>query len=721
MDNYKTNRWKVIIKNVVNHFRNKPTQCGITSPFKMSSHLKDPTIASQINHNHIQELNLDEKINAYKKIMNKNRTEVEQLNNQTSISDYLNDNTDTENGTKGSRLTLQDNPFIQNDLYKDCSQETKNSTDSLCLTDIRHDNTKHKQPVMGKTALLKKTNLEHSDSFIVHSIILNKYEDVLNHYVNRMYRRRLSRRSNSEDEYSENCTLPRYSPSSVSSVETPGSISDSHKNYFGNEKKFYSVDELNVDGQKEYLNDSSMTCYSYFNNGISTSCSEYDPKIFLANAIGDLTTLESGCQNRTADTTETCETSVGTSHISSLISKSNSFCSSLKRNLKRKNSKKSIAESAKNIVLTTDELLEQYKKELSRQNSIIFQISKALNFCKNSKDFFIGRERLEAEKILLVATITKEALKTEINTIEFDTYRNIYDPRCTGNIEISELAFKLKDTTHRDRLADNEEHFLMVLTCGKNVLSTEILRENDGVVKSEKKFKFRSLTTDFEISLFVYSLVMSKMDYNSQDQVKKCPSPKSIFKCNTHSRQYRSSYKFKASEQIAFVPIGRCHVRNSEISCIKNGNLNLKLEQDPERSSLQQEFDMRIETSFQLTNRLPGFLTIGVDNDKNCLTWNRRWCILDGFLLKYWNYPSDEASEPLGEIDVRLTAAEKIVPADRTVCARPRTLALPVSDADGGVKKYFLSADTQSDLLMWESELNFVVQSLMIWRGSKRC
>lgn len=78
-------------------------------------------------------------------------------------------------------------------------------------------------------------------------------------------------------------------------------------------------------------------------------------------------------------------------------------------------------------------------------------------------------------------------------------------------------------------------------------------------------------------------------------------------------------------------------------------------------------------------------------------------------------------SDPLGEIDVRLTAAEKIVPADRTVCARPRTLALPVSDADGGVKKYFLSADTQSDLQMWESELNFVVQSLMIWRGSKRC
>lgn len=113
-----------------------------------------------------------------------------------------------------------------------------------------------------------------------------------------------------------------------------------------------------------------------------------------------------------------------------------------------------------------------------------------------------------------------------------------------------------------------------------------------------------------------------------QDQVKKCPSPKSIFKCNTHSRQYRSSYKFKASEQIAFVPIGRCHVRNSEISCIKNGNLNLKLEQDPGRSSLQQEFGMRIETSFQLTNRLPGFLTLGVDNDKNGLTWNRRWCIL---------------------------------------------------------------------------------------------
>lgn len=49
------------------------------------------------------------------------------------------------------------------------------------------------RPIMGKNALLKKANIDRSDSLIVQDIILDKYNPVLNHYVTKMYQRRLSR------------------------------------------------------------------------------------------------------------------------------------------------------------------------------------------------------------------------------------------------------------------------------------------------------------------------------------------------------------------------------------------------------------------------------------------------------------------------------------------------------------------------------------------------
>lgn len=66
---------------------------------------------------------------------------------------------------------------------------------------------KQNRPIMGKNALLKKANIDRSDSLIVQDIVLDKYNPVLNHYVTKMYHRRLSRTrldsSGDEDSFSE--------------------------------------------------------------------------------------------------------------------------------------------------------------------------------------------------------------------------------------------------------------------------------------------------------------------------------------------------------------------------------------------------------------------------------------------------------------------------------------------------------------------------------------
>lgn len=43
-------------------------------------------------------------------------------------------------------------------------------------------------------------------------------------------------------------------------------------------------------------------------------------------------------------------------------------------------------------------------QKISIQNDIILQISKAISFCKNNKQFSSSIEHIEAEKVLLIAS-----------------------------------------------------------------------------------------------------------------------------------------------------------------------------------------------------------------------------------------------------------------------------------------------------------------------------
>lgn len=112
--------------------------------------------------------------------------------------------------------------------------------------------------------------------------------------------------------------------------------------------------------------------------------------------------------------------------------------------------------------------------------------------------------------------------------------------------------------------------------------------------------------------------------------------------------------------------------------------------------------------------KVTGFLTVGIDNEKSCAIWNRRWCVLENFELKYWAHPSEESSSPSGLVDMRYCIEQKISSVDRSACARPRTLLVPIK-INNATKKYLLSADSAKDMDMWERELNFVLKSLTTW------
>uniref|UniRef100_A0A182WLD0 PH domain-containing protein n=1 Tax=Anopheles minimus TaxID=112268 RepID=A0A182WLD0_9DIPT len=180
--------------------------------------------------------------------------------------------------------------------------------------------------------------------------------------------------------------------------------------------------------------------------------------------------------------------------------------------------------------------------------------------------------------------------------------------------------------------------------------------------------------------------------------------------------------------------------------------------------------NVRSEVRFEGSD-MRGFLDVGEKVDGNeGITWNRRWCQMNGFMLEFWNYPQEcQEKQPILYIDLVKCINERIDLAERTICSRPRTVRVeifssriaaagascnssgigslrssgrttspssvgelagcssgqshlrPISPGDGGrnhnnVTCYLLAADSQSDLKGWMNELNRVVKFLKEWK-----
>lgn len=145
----------------------------------------------------------------------------------------------------------------------------------------------------------------------------------------------------------------------------------------------------------------------------------------------------------------------------------------------------------------------------------------------------------------------------------------------------------------------------------------------------------------------------------------------------------------------------------------------------PIHSTLSGTILMNVESEVHITETTEGFLTIGKETG-GCITWNRRWCVLQQHELKYWNYPCDtDTSEPLEVIDLTLCATSVIGSADRKMCARPRTLFIETiknidqsPTSDNRIQR-FLSADSNNDKKNWENKLNSVISFLRNWNRMK--
>lgn len=119
-------------------------------------------------------------------------------------------------------------------------------------------------PVMGKSALLVKSQKDRHESIIVHDIVVEKFNNILNYYYNRSLRRRNSKNRNSE-------TMSCYSPCS---------LWDEDGDCFN---FLRSTDDLNAESTFDDVTNRA----SSVSTGIENDFSEYDASKFLQEALGD--------------------------------------------------------------------------------------------------------------------------------------------------------------------------------------------------------------------------------------------------------------------------------------------------------------------------------------------------------------------------------------------------------------------------------------------------
>lgn len=198
-----------------------------------------------------------------------------------------------------------------------------------------------------------------------------------------------------------------------------------------------------------------------------------------------------------------------------------------------------------------------------------------------------------------------------------------------------------------------------------------------------------------------------------------CPSPKKFLHREKHTQKIPARYDTGVRTS-SFKPCGSLKIRVSDLS----NTSPWYMRKVPLCSVLNGSISMTLKSTVQIPVSQAGFVTVGT-METGSLAWNRRWCVLQGHLMKYWNYPCEEDTcDPLQIIDLKYCPAPVIDIVDRSLCARPRTLLVESYSAPKtkesnifSLERYFFSADNSSDLHDWEAQFNIAVRALRTWNA----
>lgn len=493
--------------------------------------------------------------------------------------------------------------------------------------------------------------------------------------------------------------------------------------------------------------------------------SSYDMEEFLKKALGDdfeanssvsssMLTQQSPYQMTSREkpiNQRYDEASVCTADASDLVSKITTLRSSIYHSLTKKlritaaerrpntavshGVDQTDADDDLDSLLPNNEAVVSLVAEAALQMETMRQVSKALGVCRATKEFAGGAEEAEAERFLLIATLRRQALLTEIRRLDYELDAEPSPPSAeTANVTLRHI--ELSVTTPMNDRTDARPNlchwYVCVATAGRHVLATAAVPARAGTVLFPDELTFRDLHTDFSISVEVFVLAQRRSTRNFSHESK--------FHLNKDARRSRCPFLIRDKQMRKASPTAETPITNSSFRasggarvrvCDVGRRVAFQLRKLPLRPNVAATLALDVRVSaLSIPLRYAGFLTVGLDIGHGLTpSWNRRWCELRAPLLRVCDGPrrrdddadDDDASDVLHVVDLRRCINARVEPVCRSVCARPKTLLLETSSTAtpaADLRRYLLSADTISEMRAWETHLNKVVAALHTWNSA---
>nr|AAI34810.1 Anln-like protein [Danio rerio] len=389
--------------------------------------------------------------------------------------------------------------------------------------------------------------------------------------------------------------------------------------------------------------------------------------------------------------------------------------------------------------------------EMNLQQTVIHQASQALNCCTDEEHGKGSQVEAEAERLLIIATERRAALKAELDRLKAEGPTaqkksassvpvDMGLPASKGSISLLELRLPLKAdficSSANKPECGNHYFFVMIRAGAENTVATPLSSTRTGLsgdaLTFTTTFTLSDVSNDFEIDIEVYCLVQKRElnpDKRKKASKSKAITPKrflAISKSNLQTPVMASPGGPNAVRTSSFVLVG-----SHKLTLASIGKNKFPLEKVPFLCPLEGHvyLKMQCEVGSRIEER--GFLTM-FEDVSGFGAWHRRWCVLSGYCISYWTYPDDEKRKnPMGRINLANCTSRKVEPANREFCARPNTFELitvrPQREDDREtlvsrckdtlcVTKNWLSADTKDERNLWMQKLNQILVDLRMWQ-----
>ncbi|KAH0539462.1 anillin-like [Cotesia glomerata] len=388
--------------------------------------------------------------------------------------------------------------------------------------------------------------------------------------------------------------------------------------------------------------------------------------------------------------------------------------------------------------------IEKLLQEVRIQTTILNQASKALEMCQLKKEFNASREEIESQRLLLLADIRKRLLLQELKDLsgiseDLQLLNKTEDSsvRC-GTVSIKDIQLTLRECLYREsEPGEIQEWFVIVITEGTNVYaSSAVCCPVESFVISFPEFScvMNDLPPSLKILLDVYVLKLTtgvsyqhELKYHIEYDEKNtsCPSPTKLLK--RVERPLSPKTRRPVFLTSSFTVCGNVELSLRDLTI----STPWPLAGVPRDSILLGTIDLNINCILNFSLDHKGFVNY-LDEYDGLTYWTRRWCVIQGSHILFWNYPEDQEDKPpVVTIDLHCCASDKINHVTRSMCARPRTLLIEtLRQIDANDKpslliechsgftlvKHLLSYETTRELVDVMDKMNYVLGILRKWK-----